>query len=334
MAMKNTLWLSNNDFSNLVLLIVFSGLIWALQWFFPAADIQKISHLPGLLVHGTSGFNIPAKISVLLGFPLFLLNLFLIYKLNSQFQIVANANFLIAWMYVFVSCTDYRFLHFAPGMLSVTLLIIIMFLVFQTIQKRQALSEMYFAGVILFSAALFNAVVVIFIPFVLIALTISKRTIWKEHVNFFLGMMTTALLTSGILYLTDNLQILYNLPGINAIFPGLHIPDYKVVLHDFIIAIFIITAMFHLVGIMGFHKIMVRKHLYVIVLLLIITTITYFFVDMSIMFRFYLGIPVSFILTHFIIYTKYRYLKRSFLWFMFFMMVISEVLAVFNNLSG
>ncbi|MEA3449190.1 MAG: DUF6427 family protein [Bacteroidota bacterium] len=331
--MRNTLWLSKNHLANLILLIVFSGLIWALQWIFPAHHIQSIPHLPGLLLHGTSGFNLPQHVLILLGYPVFLLNLFLLFKLNSQYQIVANANFLIAWMYVFVSCTDYRYLHFSPGLLSVSLVLIFLFLLFQATQKRQALSELYFSGLLLMSAALLNAIVVIFIPFVFLALIAIKKFRWREHANFILGIITTSLLIAGILYLTDHLDVLHHLPGMNAVFPGLSLPDYKVVLHDFIIAIFIITAMAHLIRKMGTHKIMVRKHFHVINILLIIIVITYLFVDMNIIFRFYLGIPISFILTHFVIFTKYRYLKRSFLWFMLIMMVISEVLAVFNNLS-
>ncbi len=331
--MRNTLWLSKNDFANLILLIIFSGLIWALQWVFPASDIHNLKHLPGLLIQGTSGFDIPQHIAILMGYPVFLLNLFLLFKLNSQYQIVANANFLVSWMYVFVSCTDYRYLHLSPELLSVTLILAMLFLLFQATQQRQALAHMFFTGLILMSAALFNAIVVIFIPFVFMAMIATKRSVWREHANFVLGMLTTALLTSGILYLTGHLDVLYHLPGLKAVFPGLNIPDYKVVLHDFIIAIFIVTAMFHLLNKMGTHKISVRKHFYVILILLGITIFSYFFVDMNIFFRFYLSIPVSLILTHFVIYTKYRYLKKSFLWFMFIMMVISEVLAVFNNLS-
>ncbi|MGC9332074.1 MAG: DUF6427 family protein, partial [Bacteroidales bacterium] len=307
--------------------------IWALQWIFPAHDIHSMPYLPGLLIHRTSGFNMPQHVLILLGYPVFLLNLFLLFKLNSQYQIVANANFLIAWMYVFVSCTDYRYLHFSPGLLSVSLVLIILFLLFQATQKRHALSEMYFSGLLLMSAALFNAIVVIFIPFVFLALIATKRPNWREYAGFIMGLLTTALLTTGILYLTNNLDTLHHLPGLNAVFPGLNIPDYKNILHDFIISIFTITAIIHLLRKMASHKIMVRKYFYVINILLIVTVIIYFFVDMNIIFRFYLGIPVSFILTHFVIFTKYRYLKQSFLWFMLIMMVISEVLAVFNNLS-
>ncbi|MFO7790383.1 MAG: hypothetical protein ACQES1_06320 [Bacteroidota bacterium] len=331
--MKSELWLSKNQLSNLLLLILFSTAMWALQWFFPVSDIQDLRHMPGLLLHGTSGFDIPQNLAVLLGYPILLFNLFLLFKLNSRFQIIANANFLIAWMYLFISCTDYRFLHFSPGLVSVSLFLVILNILFASIQKRKALKEMYFAGLLLFSAALLNAVIVVFVLFVFIALPMGKNYHWREYANFIFGMITVIILVTGVFYITNSMDTLHHMPGIKAVFPGLKLPDYKVVLHDFIIGIFIITALIHLAGRMGFHKIIVRRYFNVIILLLTVTILTYFFVDMGITFRFYLGIPVSFILTHFVIYTKYNYLKRSFLWFLFIMMVISEVLAVFNTLS-
>lgn len=331
--MKSELWLSKNQLSNLLLLILFSSAIWALNWVFPVSDIQNLQHIPGLLLHDISGFDIPKNVAVLLGYPLFLFNIFLLFKLNSRFQIIANANFLIAWMYIFVSCTDYRFLHFSPGLVSVSLFLMVLIIFFTSVQKRKAFKEMYFAGLLLFSAALLNAVIVVFILFIFIALPLGKKFHWREYANFILGILTVVLLVTGVFYITNSMDTLHHMPGIKAVFPGLKLPDYKVVLHDFIIGIFIITALFNLTRRMGFHKIIVRRYINVIILLFTITITTYFLVNMGIMFRFYLGIPVSFLLTHFVIYTKYKYLKSSFLWFLFIMMVISEVLAVFNTLS-
>lgn len=332
--MKNQLWLSKNQPSVLLVLILFSALIWALQWFFPPESYQQIHHMPGLLVQHTRGFDLPEYINIALGYPLYLFSLFLLYKINSRFQIIPQANYLVSWVYLFITCTDYRFLHFSPDLIAVNLLLLGLYVFLQSQHTRRSYKIMFYTGFLLLSAALLNAIALVFIIFILFSLPVIKAPDWRETANFLLGIATLAAITSGVLYLTDNFELLHHMPGWKAVFPGAGIPDYKVLLQDFILGLFLITAVFFLITRFGFLKINVRRYFRVLVILTVFMLVLYFGSGMMIMFRYYLAIPVSFILTHFLVNTKLRFLAGSFLLFLALMMMVSETLAIINNLSA
>jgi hypothetical protein len=330
---KRDLWLSRNQPVVLMLLILFSGFIWALQWFFPPLSYQDIYHHPGLLMPGSQGFDLPAVWNIALGYPLYLLSLFLVYKINSRFQIVSEGNYLPVWIYLMVTSTDYRFIHFSPDLVSVNIFLIVVFLFFQTTNKKRNYKTLFYCGFLLSAASLMNALSLVFMLYILFGLYMIKTFNWRESGNFILGVITAAAITTGVIYLTDNMDVFQHMPGINRIFPGTSVPDYKALLQDFVLGLFLITSLLFLITRFGFLNINVRRYFRLIILLLVFSLPLYFLSGMEIMFRFFLAIPVGYILTHFLVYTKQRFLAGSFLWIMFLLMIISEILAVINNLS-
>ncbi len=330
---KRELWLSKNQPVVLLLLILFSGVIWALQWFFPPLSYQAIHHMPGLLMPGNQGFDVSHTVAVLLGYPLYVLSLFLVYKINSRFQITPEGNYLPAWIYLFITSTDYRFIHFSPDLISANIFLLVIFLFFQTTNKRRNYKTLFYCGFLLFAASLLNALNLVFMVYILFGLFMTKTFNWRESGNFFLGIITAGALTMGVIYLADKTDVIHQMPGFRQIFPGTSVPDYKALLQDFILGLFLITSFLFLVSRFGFLNINVRRYFRLIILLLVFSLPLYFFSGMEIMFRFYLAVPIGYILTHFLINTKQRFLAGSFLWFMFIMMIVSEIMAVINNLS-
>ncbi|HKK68793.1 MAG TPA: hypothetical protein VJ946_11290, partial [Bacteroidales bacterium] len=190
-----------------------------------------------------------------------------------------------------------------------------------------------YCGLLLFAASLLNALNLVFMVYILFGLFMTKTFNWRESGNFFLGIITAGALTMGVIYLADKTDVIHQMPGFRQIFPGTSVPDYKALLQDFILGLFLITSFLFLVSRFGFLNINVRRYFRLIILLLVFSLPLYFFSGMEIMFRFYLAVPIGYILTHFLINTKQRFLAGSFLWFMFIMMIVSEIMAVINNLS-
>jgi len=118
--MKNNLRIAQNTPMNLTALLLLVTGIFALQFIFP--EMHDLYEIGNQRISNTWLNLRPISTNwlVLSAIPFVLINLLIIYHINSHFIIIRDANYLPAWIYVLVSFYDYRFLHLSAELISST----------------------------------------------------------------------------------------------------------------------------------------------------------------------------------------------------------------------
>lgn len=331
--MKKELWISKNRPFVFFMLIIFSMALWSLQFIFPAENFHQIQSHPGILDFDFREIIKGRFLNVFIGYLVFLINILILYKINSRFQIVDGSAYMVIWLYLFITCIDYRYLYLSNELISGTFFLLSVFVFLGALNKKPAIIDMFHAGFLMFIASLVYVGNIPLIVFFIFSLAFYKMFYWRDYANLLLGIISGAIITSGILYLTDSLHLIGLPDSIISFFSGIEIPIYNILLMDFILGIVFIIAVIYQFMNYGFLKKERRIYLKIILFMMLIMMVLYLFSGMQVMFRFYLAAPLAIILTFYLKRTKNTILAFSINWFIFALMLISEILAVLNNLS-
>lgn len=331
--MRKELGIAQNRPIVLVGLIAFASIIVLLQFLFPDSVSTYEVSADRFFNQWINGINISETWSVLGALPFIFLNLFLIYHINNQFNVISNSYYLPTWLYFLISLNDYRLLHLSAELIGSTMLLISIF-AFLLINKRQNKHAMLFwSSFFLASGSLVFPQILLYIPFFFIALSIYNGFTIRNLLNLLFGIASLYFIVFSSCILTDRLTIWHQLFEYNRVFEGIVIPEFTGLFLDFLLIFLSMVGLVFFSLNAGFLKVLQRKHLLVLIVFMVFSTFAYLMDGFNIYLRFLGALPMSFIIGNYLVNTKSRFLPRTLLWFMFIFFMISQALSIFSSLS-
>lgn len=332
--MRKELSIAQNRPVVLVSLIAFASIIILLQFLFPdTVNLYNVS-ADRFFNQWIDGISISETWSVLGVVPFIFLNLFLIYHLNNQFNVISNSYYLPTWLYLLISLNDYRLLHLSAELIGSTLLLVSIFAFFLINKRQNKHAMLFWSGFFLAISSLFFPQTLLYIPFYFIALSIFNSFKIRNILNFLLGIASLYFIVFSSCILTNKLSIWHQLFEYNQVFKGLVIPEFTGVFLDFLLIFLTSIGLFFYSLNAGFLKVLQRKYLLVLIVFMGFSTFAYLMDGFNIYLRFFGALPMSFIIGNYFVNTKSRFLPRTLLWFMFIFFIISQALSVFSSLSN
>lgn len=322
--------LSKNQPSQLLALILMSLALWFAPIVLPVEDTgiaQKlIIDMP--LNQWIEGISPQVFGWQLLTAVICLIQLLLIFTINNNYMLIPDSNYMPSWIYLFLISMNYANNTLSQELISSSFLILALFLLFSVQQKPIRLSTHFSLGLILSFGGLFDFRLVFFIPVFLMGSMILKNIRWRELAMFILGIACPLVFTWSYFYVFETGKAFFNLYEFeHAVFPHLtEAPGFIVILHDLLLGILALFALFHLFKRINLAKILTRKYMNIILILFFTSTIIYSLLGLDQEFRYYLAVPLSFLLTHYIIHIKSGFLANLFTWGIFLLMLVSNIL--------
>jgi len=180
------------------------------------------------------------------------------------------------------------------------------------------------ASLLIGAGSLFYANLIWFQLLVVIGIILLRTGNFKELVISLLGFLTPALLTTGLYYAFG--KSITTLPGI--LYENLFSPVVQYNFSAFIIAglvvlgLIILISTVHLLSLLSSKKIKSRKTFSVLVWALVLTIVVYFALpSASVEIIWFASIPISYILAHFLIFSKKK-LIPGIIFAVFFLIII------------
>lgn len=282
----------NNDKLGFVLLPLLAVAIWAFSFIQPGFHTTNFSgsfllKFTGPLV--SSGFWKSLNLVFSIG------GAYLLSILCIRQEISDKQNLLPSFLYL-LFCGLLNINGAFHPMLAANLLIIGGFyLLFSTYREELALSEVFDAGFLLSLATLIYTPAVIFIPIPFIALIILKSFKLREWLLILCGFATPYLITSAILYISDQL-ILAWLEELKTVFVPFHLPYFgkgSFLIHTAIV-LFLLLGFYNSVFRSGNFKIKTQKVKSILIWILLTGLTAVPFVNASPFFKgIFLIIPLS-----------------------------------------
>ena len=331
--MKKRPGISKNKPFNLVALILVTLAVLGLQLIFP--DMELLHQVDSCRSINIWMNNVPVSQfwSSLGALPFVLLNLFLVYHINSRFNIIRDAYYFPSWMYLVFSLSDYRMFHLSEDLIASSFFLLAMYLFFLIPHCRKEYTRIFWSGFFLAAGSLFLPQTLLYIPLFITGLFIFNRFRLRNIMNFILAIFTVYFLLFSTSYLLDNLPAWHEYFVFNHVFEGIVVPEFIPLMLDSLLVFMVLVSLVFFFMNAGFLKVLTRKYLVFMVLFVFVSSLAYILDGFDVYIRFFLAVPMTFIITNYLLNTKTRFLPLTLTWIIFIFFILSQSLSVFSSLS-
>jgi hypothetical protein len=313
-----------------LLIFLTAGGVWVSAFINP--------HLPVSLYFGTNQMplydlliqmigNNPLY-GVILSFVLVLFMSFLIVNFNTSQFFINERTFLPAAIYVlFTGLFPYcQFIN--PVLPASVFLMLAIRRIMDAYRKSGTAFNFFDASLLIGAGSLFYANLVWFEILIIIGIAILRTGNIKELIISVIGLITPSLFTVGIYYALG--RDLVSLAEVvkNNLFAGTGEYSFSglTIVGLTLLALIILISLIHLISLLNNKKIKSRKTFSVLIWTLVISFIVYFALpSASVELIYFAGIPISYILTHFCIFSKKKLLPEIFFAVLFIVIIFMQI---------
>lgn len=317
----------------MILIFLISAGIWASSVIVerPSAScLYDLNPMPlYALLKSLTGGNIIA--GSVISFVLVLTMASLLVNFNTTVFFITERTFLPAIIYVLLTGIFPHFQVLNPVLPACILLMIALIRILGAYRKNGTAYNFFDASVLIGSAALFYANMIWFGVLAIVGIAILRTGNLRELLLSVLGLCTPLLLTAGVYYVSGKeLMDLVNVANYNLF---TETGDYyfsRITITGLVITgICIIIGIVYLYSVLYTKKIKARKTFTELIWTLIICITIYFAVpSTSLELIFIAGIPLSYILAHYFIFSRNRILPGVFFPVLFLFVIIVQVIFI------
>jgi hypothetical protein len=257
---------------------------------------------------------------------LFLVSLMsiLIVNLNSDIFFINERTFLPAFIYILISGLIPQFQLLNPAIFSSLFLMIAIRRIMAAYRIQGTAYSFFDAGILIGTGTLFYAHLVWFGLLIIIGIAILRTANIKEIVISVIGLVTPFIMTIGIYYVLDKdlnelLSLFeYNLFGKHPIYDFSRLMIVTIIYLGFLL----VLSISYLLMVMNTKKIQARKTFFLLIWVFLISSAVYVILQsVSVEIIWLTGIPVSYFLTHYFIFSRKK-LVTEILFSIFFILII------------
>jgi hypothetical protein len=299
-----------------VILILFTTcILWFNSFFNPAPPGSLYYDINPMPLYGLLKYLVGGNIfyGLFFIFSLVLLMLFLVSNFNTSHFFINERTFLPSVIYVLVTglFPNYQLLN--PVLPASVFLIVAIRRIVDSYRKAGTAYSFFDASLLIGTGSLFYANLIWFAILIFIGIAIFRTGNIRELLVSIIGLITPAVTTCGVYYITDrdisSLKdvLLFNLFSAYGRYSFSIISIIGIIL----VGIVILISMVHLITLLNNKKIKSRKTFTTLIWSLVISLTVYFGVpSASVEIIWMAAIPVSYIIAHYLIFSRNRILSR------------------------
>ena len=253
--------------------------------------------------------------AILINFVSVLIICFLLLQINATFAFVKERTFLPAFLYPVIVYTLPELRVIQPIFISAIFLILTIRSIFSSFEKKSAIRNAFDAGFFLGVAGIFYFYANFFIILIPISLSILRNKVkWRETIVPFIGLIVPWIFIFSIYFITGHSETLIEFIR-NSLIPKeksflVHLP-YQIYL-IYLILVITIASVFILKQ-YGVKNINVRRYFNILFLFFFESSLMLFSPHVSSEILVFLTIPLTFLLTNYLIFVKRRRWAELFL---------------------
>jgi hypothetical protein len=314
----------------MILILLTTAAVWSrvfINPYFPATFHYDLNPMPlYALLKGIIGNKI--IIGVIFSFVLILLMSFLLVNFNTTVFFINERTFLPALIYVLFSGLFPHCEALNPALPAALFLMLAIRRILEAYRKNGTAFNFFDASLLISTGSLFYANLIWFALLVIIGIAILRTGNIKELVLSILGLCTPLLLTTGIYYVAGkDLGLLASIAKYNLFDKaGAYYFSRIIITGLIIIGISILISLFHLFSVLNNKKIKSRKTFTELIWTFIISVAVYFALPSASVELIYLaGIPVSYFLAHYFVFSKKKLMPEIFLAALFIIIIVQQI---------
>ena len=313
----------------ILLIAVTFVIVWISAFINPDYGLQDYrsgSHMPlyGLLAGVLGSGTIP---STILSLTISVLLMFLITNFNTSIFFINERTFLPALLYMLIVVIFPEFQMLNPAIPASLFFMFALKRIMAGYQKQGVAYNFFDAGILISTGSLFYANLIWFGAVIFIGIILMRTVSFNEIAITFLGLLTPYLITFGIYFvmgydLDSLLTLIYN-----NLFSGSG--EYSFSRLTIVTLIFdsimVLISIGYIIMLHNTKKIKSRKTFSILIWIFVISVVVYLAVpSVSVEMIWLTGIPVSFFLTHQLIYIKKKIVSGIFFAVMFVLVLLIQ----------
>jgi hypothetical protein len=314
----------------MLLILLTAGGVWTRSFIGPPLPVSfhyDLNPMPlyGLL-KGVIGNH--AFIGVLFSFVLILLISFLLVNFNTTVFFINERTFLPAVIYVLFSGLFPHYQVLNPVLPAALFLILAISRIMDAYRKNGTAFNFFDASFLIGTGSLFYANLIWFALLAIIGTAILRTGNIKEMILAILGLCLPLILTTGIYYVAGkDLNLLGSVAKFNLFeITGSYYFSRIAITGLIIIGISILISLFQLLSVMNIKKIKSRKTFTVLMWTFVISIAVYFALPAASVEIIYLaGIPLSYFLTHYFVFSKNRVMPEVLFTVLFLITIVLQI---------
>ena len=270
-------------------------------------------------------FELPFKVAVVLNFVTMMVICFLLLHLNARFAFAIERTFLPVYFFLFIvyAIPDLHVIH--PIFIAAIFIILTIRRLFDSYEKRLAISNAFDSGVLIGIGAVFYFPVVMLIFLIPIALIVIRIKVeWRELVLPFLGLMLPWLIIMAYFFLFDDIGRFNNLfLNIFTIQHAVFFNHWAIYVYAIYLALLTLISSIFIIQQYGLMNIGSRRFFKIFSFIFATTCLLFLIPFVSFEIIVIMTIPLTFLLTNYFIFIKRRFWAEL---FMIVLMVFSFAL--------
>ncbi len=249
----------------------------------------------------------------------------LIVNLNSTIFFINERTFLPAFIYILLSGLIPQFQLLNPAIFSSLFLMIAIRRIMAAYRIQGTAYSFFDAGILIGTGTLFYANLIWFGLLIIIGIAIMRTGNLKEIAISVIGLVTPFIMTIGIYYVFDkDLRELFSLFEYN-LFGKLTTYDFSrlMIVTIIYLGFILVLSLSYLLMVMNTKKIQARKTFFLLIWVFLISGFAYVILpSVSVEIIWITGIPVSYFLTHYFIFSRKKLIPEI-LFSVFFILIIT-----------
>jgi hypothetical protein len=320
---------SNQPFS--IALMVFIGLLlWIKPFAQPPLQEFFYDRYPMPLYELSKSMMGSGTFSVVLGWILLIVTGFMLVRLNTRFIFIQDRTHLPLLIFIMLAGGFPLLQGFSPVMVAAILILLAMERLLGTYRVDVLSFNPFEAGFFVGLASLFYANAFIFLLVVWIALILLRPGFWREWAYTILGFASPFLILLSVYYLSDiGFERFYHI--VRAVFTAKNVEPVVSAAFQFYglyVLLALIIASLLLLKVFPAQKIIARRTFNLLFWMFFITIAAYFAIpSASYEILILAAIPVSYNLSHYLLYAKIRKWMLDLFFALFFILLVYAVLS-------
>ena len=265
---------------------------------------------------------------VIFSFVLVLLMSFLIIDFNTRQLFIAERTFLPASIYVLLTGFFPHLQLLNPVLPASVFLMLAIRRIMDAYRKEVTAFDFFDASLLIGTGTLFYANLVWFAMLAFIGIAILRTGNFKELTLSVIGLSTPVILTLGIYYVMGkDLKSLLEVFRLNLISENGEYYFSRITIAGLIVTgLIILICLVHLLSILNNKKIKSRKTFTELIWTLVISFVVYFALpSASVELIWLAGIPISYIIAHYLIFSKKQLFPEIFFAALFILIILMQI---------
>ncbi len=309
--------------------------VWLSAFFHPAGELRDFyseHHMPlyDFLLNILGPGPLP---STFLSFSIAVILLFLIINFNTTIFFINERTFLPALLYVLIVVVFPEFQMLNPAIPGSLLFMIALNRIMAGYHRQGVAYNFFDAGILISTGSLFYANLLWFGLIIIIGIVLLRTVSVYEIAVSILGLVTPYLITFGLYYVLGyNLDSLTSLIYNNLFTDAASYPFPRLTIVTIIlVAIVILISIGFIIMLQNSKKIKSRKTFSLLIWIFIVSLAVYLSVpSVSVEMIWLSGIPLSYFLSHYFIFSKKKLVAEIFFTVMFVLVLLIQALYVFS----